>query len=48
MTNNSQINLTDYVSRSVLQFLMSRDRDALMPVALALLDMSSLEGETGK
>lgn len=28
MTNNSQINLTDYVSRSVLQFLISRDTDA--------------------
>lgn len=32
----------------MLQLLMSRDRDALMLVALALLEMSNLEGETEK
>lgn len=32
----------------MLQFLMSRDRDELMLVALALLDMSGLEGQTDK
>lgn len=32
----------------MLQFLMSRDRDELMLVALVLLDMSGLEGQTDK